>query len=236
MRPIGIQRDFLGTCPGSVLIRAGQTVVLCTASIDESVPPWKLRELPDGAPPTGWLTAEYNMLPGSTSPRKRREREKIDGRTTEIQRLIGRSLRSVVDFESLGARTITIDCDVLQADGGTRTLSITGGWIALCDAVSRCAGVEPAAVVRDSVAAVSVGLFGSDVLLDLDYHEDSRADVDFNVVMTGRGEFVELQGTAEGRTFGRELLDSQLRCAESGLRQLQRLQRETGCADWLCGG
>ncbi len=224
LRPIEIIRGFTGSAPGSVLIKAGRTTVLCTASIDESVPPWKMRE----ENPTGWLTAEYNMLPGSTSPRKQRERSKVDGRTNEIQRLVGRSLRSIVDFAALGPRTITIDCDVLEADGGTRTLSITGGYIAMVDALRTLKDVLPAdrPVLTASVAAVSVGVVNGEVLLDLCYVEDSRADVDMNVVMTSIGEFVEVQGTGENRTFSRELLNRQVDLAEAGIRQLMKLQNE----------
>jgi ribonuclease PH len=207
-----------------VLITAGRTSVLCTASVDESVPPWKMKD----DPPTGWVTAEYNMLPGSTSPRKRRDRGQVDGRTTEIQRLIGRSLRAVVDFAALGPRTVTVDCDVLEADGGTRTLSITGGYIALVDALAsiRAPEFELRRTVTGSVAAVSVGIVAGEVLLDLDYHEDSRADVDLNVVLTGAGQFVELQGTAERGTFDDAQLSGMLAVASMGLAQLMRLQQE----------
>lgn len=224
LRPIEIIRGFTGSAPGSVLIKAGRTTVLCTASIDESVPPWKMK----AENPTGWLTAEYNMLPGSTSPRKQRERSKVDGRTNEIQRLVGRSLRSIVDFEALGPRTITIDCDVLEADGGTRTLSITGGYIALVDALRTVQDALPTdrPVLTASVAAVSVGVLNGEVLLDLCYVEDSRADVDMNVVMTSKGEFVEVQGTGENRTFSRDLLNRQVDLAELGIRQLMTLQEE----------
>ncbi len=219
LRPITIQRQFTRNAAGSVLIQAGGTVVLCTASVEETVPPWF------GDKQTGWLTAEYNMLPGSTSPRKPRERAgKVDGRTTEIQRLIGRSLRTVVDFAALGRRTITVDCDVLQADGGTRTLSITGGWIALADAVSTLP-VGPNPILTTSVAAISVGIVGGEVLLDLDYSEDHRAEVDTNVVLTGKGEYVEVQGTAEGRTFTQAQLDAQLALARSGIERLLALQQ-----------
>lgn len=228
LRPVCITRHFTAAAPGSVLIRAGRTTVLCTASVEESVPPWKVAT--GGDAPTGWVTAEYSMLPGSTAPRKPRERQKIDGRSTEIQRLIGRSLRSVVDFAALGPRTVTVDCDVLEADGGTRTLSITGGYVALVDALARL-GLSRSAI-RDSVAAVSVGVVDGETLLDLDYAEDSRADVDMNVVMTGCGEFVELQGTAEGRTFTREWLWRELALAERGIAQLVDLQREALGAEW----
>ena len=222
LRPITVQRNFTGAAPGSVLIKAGRTTVLCTASLDPSVPPWKRPK--DGEPATGWVTGEYSMLPGSTSPRKQRERKKVDGRTTEIQRLIGRSLRAVVDFEALGENTIVVDCDVLEADGGTRTLSITGGFIALVDAVA--AAGDPKAILKDSVAAISVGVVGGQPVLDLDYPEDSTADVDMNVVMTGKGEFIEVQGTAEGGTFNRDLLNQQLALAEEGVRQLTKIQAD----------
>ncbi|MFN0052064.1 MAG: ribonuclease PH [Planctomycetales bacterium] len=223
LRLISIQRHFTRTSPGSVLIRAGETVVLCTASVDEGLPPWMKNET------RGWVTAEYNMLPGSTTPRKGRERAgKVDGRTTEIQRLIGRSLRAVVDLTALGPRTITVDCDVLQADGGTRTLSITGGWIALADAIASVQDQLPPGtqVLRTGVAAVSLGWVAGELLLDLDYSEDSRAEVDANIVMTGSGEIVEVQGTAEGRTFNRQQWDALLDLASQGIERLAALQHE----------
>jgi ribonuclease PH len=228
-RPITVERGYTKMTPSSVLMRAGDTVVLCTASVEESLPPWMKNET------RGWVTAEYNMLPGSTSPRKSRERAgKVDGRTTEIQRLIGRSLRAVVNLEALGPRMITVDCDVLQADGGTRTLSITGGWIALADAVASLRGtlaaVEP--VFHSSVAAISLGLVEGRLLLDLDYSEDSRAQVDANIVMTGSGEFVEIQGTAEGRTFTQAQFDELLALARRGIDRLVSIQREALGADW----
>jgi ribonuclease PH len=232
LRPITIERQYTKMTPGSVLIRAGETVVLCTASVDESLPPWMKNET------RGWVTAEYNMLPGSTAPRKARERAgKTDGRTTEIQRLIGRSLRAVVDLEALGPRMITVDCDVLQADGGTRTLSITGGWIALADAVASVRDQLPTGrpVFRSNVAAISLGFVAGTLLLDLDYSEDSRAEVDSNIVMTGCGEFVEVQGTAEGRTFRRDQLDSLLELAARGVDRLTALQREALGAAWPLG-
>ncbi len=230
LRPIQVQRHFTQSAPGSVLIQAGRTTVLCTACIEESVPPWKANQ----DPPTGWVTAEYSMLPGSTSPRKRRERGKLDGRSSEIQRLIGRSLRAVVDFSALGPRTITVDCDVVEADGGTRTLSITGGFLALADALHSIKSQLPEdrPVLTGSVAAVSVGVFEGRVLLDLDYSEDSRADVDMNVVMTGKGEFIEVQGTAEGSNFSRALLDEQLNLAEAGIAELTSLQKEVLGSQW----
>jgi ribonuclease PH len=232
LRPIRVQRRFTGAAPGSVLIQAGRTTVLCTASVDATLPPWKAVVNPAEA--VGWLTAEYSMLPGSTAPRKKREREKMDGRSTEIQRLIGRSLRAAVDFQALGARTITVDCDVLEADGGTRTLSITGGFIALCDAIASIRGELPAnrPVLKQSIAAVSVGVFEGVPLLDLDYSEDSRAEVDLNVVMTGAGEFIEVQGTAESRPFSRELLDRQLDLATQGIARLTQIQRHALGAEW----
>lgn len=230
LRPVTVERGFAGAAPGRVLIRAGRTTILCTASVDDSVPPWKANM----ENPTGWATAEYNMLPGSTSPRKRRDRTKVDGRTTEIQRLIGRSLRAVLDFEALGPRTLTIDCDVLEADGGTRTLSITGGFIAMADALASIQDDLPTnkPVVLDSVAAVSVGVVDGEVLCDLDYSEDVRADVDTNVVMTGKGDFVEIQGTAEKGTFGREQLDQQLAAAQRGIEELTAMQKESLGKNW----
>ncbi|MBI3862148.1 MAG: ribonuclease PH [Planctomycetia bacterium] len=233
LRPITITRRYTRMAHGSVLIRAGDTTVLCTASVDESLPPWMKKDTS-----RGWVTAEYNMLPGSTAPRKPRERAgKVDGRTTEIQRLIGRSLRAVVDLEALGPRQITVDCDVLQADGGTRTLSITGGFIALVDAVTSIKEKLPghAPFFRESVAAISLGLVDGRLLLDLDYSEDSRAQVDCNIVTTGSGEFVEVQGTAEGGTFTRAQLDAQLELARAGIDKLTRLQREALGAEWPLG-
>lgn len=221
LRPVEIQLGFLTATPSSVLYRAGQTIVLCTASVEPTVPPWLAGK------GKGWVTAEYNMLPGSTSPRKSRERAgKIDGRTTEIQRLIGRSLRSIIDLEALGEQMITVDCDVLQADGGTRTAAITGGFIALADAVRRLVpdsqiGRGP---LRDSVAAVSAGLIDGEVRLDLDYQLDVAADVDMNVVMTGQGQFVEIQGTGEEATFDDEQLAHLLRLAKQGIRALTQQQ------------
>jgi ribonuclease PH len=231
LRPVTVERPFRSAAPGSVLISAGETVILCTASVENAVPPWKALD----EPPGGWVTAEYNMLPGSTFPRKPRDRSgHVDGRSTEIQRLIGRSLRSVVDMQGLGPRTITVDCDVLKADGGTRTLAITGGFIALVDAVAAIDELSGRrhGVFTDSVAAVSVGLHDRQILLDLDYAEDSRAQVDMNVVMTGSGRFVEVQGTAEGHTFTRTQLDAQLALAEAGIAQLTLLQRELLGDDW----
>ena len=174
------------------------------------------------------------MLPGSTSPRKRRERDKLDGRSTEIQRLIGRSLRAALDFQALGPRTIAIDCDVLEADGGTRTLSITGGFIALCDAIASIRDQLPAdrPVIQRTIAAVSVGVVNGIPVLDLDYQEDSTAEVDLNVVMSGKGQFIEVQGTAEGKPFSRDLLNQQLDLAARGIEQLTCIQREALGEDW----
>jgi ribonuclease PH len=230
VRPVVIQRDFIGAAPGRVLYQAGRTTVLCTASVDEGVPPWKAaRENPDG-----WVTAEYSMLPGSTAPRKKRERGQIDGRSQEIQRLIGRSLRGVVDLVALGPRTVTVDCDVLEADGGTRTASITGGFIALVDALhsirDKLSGDRP--VFVGSVAAISAGIVDGCVLVDLDYSEDVRAEVDFNVVMTGDGRFIEVQGTAEGRPFSQELLDEQLSAARRAIAHLTQIQRGVLSEKW----
>lgn len=227
LRTLHIERPYYGAAPGRVLISAGNTVILCTASVSEDLPPWKKKE----PVPTGWVTAEYNMLPGCTEPRKGR---KTDGRATEIQRLIGRSLRAVIDFAALGARQVTVDCDVLQADGGTRTLSITGGFIALVDAVSavQADGFQPAAVFRDSVAAVSVGMVNGVPALDLDYIEDSRAEVDMNVVMTGGGKFIEVQGTAERAPYDRAALDAQLDLAQAGIAELTAFQRQTLGEKW----
>ena len=222
LRSIRIQRGFTKNAAASVLFEAGNTMVLCTASIDRSLPPWRKPRKPDD-PILGWVTAEYSMLPGSTSSRKARDVLKVDGRTTEIQRLIGRSLRAVVDFAALGEHVITIDCDVLQADGGTRTASITGGFIALAEAVRQINAPRP--VLKDTVAAVSVGVVEGRAVLDLDYHEDHRADVDMNVVMTGSGKFIEVQGTAEAEPFDQDTLSELLSLASGGIAELSRLQQ-----------
>lgn len=220
LRPVEIIRGYTAFAAGSVLIRCGQTHVLCTACWEEGVPKWKAGQ------GTGWVTAEYDMLPGSTSERRRRNRARIDGRTQEIQRIIGRVLRAVVDFETLGENTILLDCDVLQADGGTRTASITGAYVALCDAVRYAMRqkIIRKSPVTDSVAAVSVGRFGRRTLLDLDYSEDAAAEVDLNVAMTGSGRLVEVQGTGEGATFTRAELDKMIRLAARGIGQLQAMQ------------
>ena len=224
LRPIRVQRGFTAAAGGSVLIEAGNTKILCTASLDEQVPPWMAGK------GRGWITAEYSMLPGSTAPRKRRERGKVDGRSTEIQRLIGRSMRAVADLDRLGERMITVDCDVLQADGGTRTASITGGLIALID----CLATIPAEdlpepdifPLRTNVAAVSVGIVDGQAVLDLDYTEDAAAAVDMNVVMTGTGQFVEVQGTGEEATFSETQLSEMLALARSGVQQLSQIQSD----------
>ena len=220
IRPVKITRHFTRTSPGSVLYESGDTVVLCTASVQQSVPPWMEGQ------GKGWITAEYNMLPHSTAQRKRRDRDgKVDGRTTEIQRLIGRSLRAVIDLQKLGERTMTVDCDVLQADGGTRTASITGGFLAMCDALQPLFPIGPEHPLLDSVAAISVGIVGGEPTLDLDYPNDSAASVDMNVVMTGKGHFVEIQGTGEEATFGDEELASLIALARVGIDQLTIHQR-----------
>lgn len=231
LRPVKITRHFTRSSPGSVLYESGNTVVLCTASLDENVPPWL-----EGAG-KGWITAEYNMLPHSTNKRKRRDRDgKVDGRTTEIQRLIGRSLRAVVDLQRLGERTLTVDCDVLQADGGTRTASITGGFLAMCDALQAVFGGSAEHPLTDSVAAISVGMVNGTPTLDLDYEKDVAADVDMNVVMTGQGRFVEIQGTGEEATFDDSQLAALLTLAKSGIRQLTQIQRETLANQWPIPG
>lgn len=224
LRPISVQRNFTNTSAASILISAGNTMVLCTASVEYRVPPWRMPRK-EGEVARGWVTAEYNMLPGSTSPRKERDRKSVDGRTTEIQRLIGRSLRAAVDFELLGEHTIVVDCDVLQADGGTRTLSVTGGFMALCDAIATLNLVK--SPIKDSVAAISVGVVNGTPVLDLDYPEDSTAEVDMNVIMTGGGKFIEVQGTAEGEPFDFETLQAQLALAKNGIVQLTAIQKES---------
>jgi len=229
IRPVNIVRGFTKTTPGSVLYRCGDTVVLCTVSLENKVPEWMVGK------GKGWITAEYNMLPGSTPQRKSRERSgKVDGRTTEIQRLIGRSFRAIADLEKLGERSLTIDCDVLQADGGTRTAAITGGMIALIDAVNSVFKGVPtdAYPLRDSVAAISVGIVDGQPSLDLDYLRDVRADVDMNVVMTGRNKFVEIQGTGEEATFDDDELHSLLKLAKQGIAQLHAEQKSALGSDW----
>jgi ribonuclease PH len=220
LRPVSFQRDFTDMADGSVLVSFGRTRVLCTASIDEDVPRWMRNT------GKGWVTAEYSMLPGSSPERIRR---RTSGRDQEIQRLIGRSLRGVCDMEALGERSINVDCDVLQADGGTRTASICGGYVALHDALTRLvtAGQIDAHPLTDECAAVSVGIIDGECRLDLPYIEDAGAEVDMNVVMTGSGGFVEVQGTAEGAVFGREQLDTLLDLASAGIGEIVKTQRET---------
>jgi ribonuclease PH len=224
LRPVRYEADYLEWAEGSVLLEMGKTKVLCAASYEARVPPWL------SGRGKGWVTAEYSMLPRATSERTTREasRGKLSGRTQEIQRLIGRSLRAVVRFDRLGERTIWVDCDVLQADGGTRTAAITGGYIALARAVRALGerGEIPDDVLGGSVAAVSAGIVDGERLLDLSYDEDSRAEVDFNVVMTAAGELVEIQGTAEGQPFSREDLDEMVSLATEGIERLTAIQLE----------
>ncbi len=223
LRPVTIERGFIRNSAGSVLYRAGGTVVVVTASLSETVPPFL-----EGKS-VGWLTAEYAMIPGSTPARVRRG---PDGRATEIQRLIGRSLRAIVDRKALGACTIHVDAEVLNADGGTRTAAITAAFVAVADAVSARFGSQAGAILRDSVAAVSAGIVRGEPVLDLDYSEDSAAMVDLNVVRLGHGGLVEVQGTGEGGTFTRAELDALLDLSEHGIDQLTRLQREALGRDW----
>jgi ribonuclease PH len=225
LRLVRLTRGFTIHAEGSVLVEFGNTRVLCTASVEEKVPGHKRGS------GEGWLTAEYGMLPRSTHTRSDREaaRGKQSGRTQEIQRLIGRSLRAVFDLKKLGERTIQLDCDVLQADGGTRTASITGAYVAAVDAVSRLMadGKLDASPITAPVAAISVGMLRGVPLLDLDYNEDSSCDTDMNVVMTGAGHFVEVQGTAEGAAFSRKDMDAMLALAEKGIGELMDLQRKS---------
>ena len=225
LRPIRLQRKFTRHAEGSVLVSMGDTQVLCNASVEEKVPPFMKGK------GSGWVTAEYGMLPRATNTRGNREAAsgKQSGRTQEIQRLIGRSLRAVVDLSKLGERQVTIDCDVLQADGGTRCASITGAMVAMADAFAwmRAQGMIAVDPIRDFVAAVSVGIVEGSPVLDLDYAEDSGCDTDMNVVMTGAGHFVEVQGTAEGHPFTREEMSRLLDLAASGIRQLVKEQRSS---------
>src|SRR5437867_5787418 len=223
LRPVRLTPGFLPPAEGSVLIEMGATRVVCTATVQESVPPFLRGQ------GRGWVTAEYAMLPRSAGERIERERRGPGGRTHEIQRLVGRSLRAVMDLTALGERSILIDCDVIQADGGTRTASITGGYVALALALERlrAAGELRRLPLIDSVAAVSAGIVGGRVLLDLAYAEDSHADVDLNVVMTGAGRYVEVQGTAEGKPFGEGQLARLLAVARTGVSDLTTLQRAT---------
>jgi ribonuclease PH len=222
LRELAFDVDFIPSATGSVLVRAGSTRLICTAMVEESVPPWLRGQ------GVGWVTAEYGMLPGSTGTRKQRDatRGKLDGRTVEIQRLIGRSLRAVCDRKLLGERTVWVDCDVIQADGGTRCAAISGGYVALHRALARVVdgGRLAELPLRDTVAAVSVGVIDGQPRLDLPYDEDVRADVDMNVVMTGDGRLIEVQGTAEAEPFSRAVLDELLGLAESGIAEIRALQ------------
>ncbi len=222
LRTLAFKRRYTKNAPGSVLVSMGQTIVLCTCCVEKSVPPFLV------GTGKGWLSAEYGMLPGSTHTRKARDKAgKVDGRSVEIQRLIGRSLRAVVDLDKLGERTLWLDCDVLQADGGTRTASITGAYVALVDALRSVEAELPqpiASILTDSVAAVSVGLLGGEILLDLEYVEDRDAEVDMNLVMTGRGQFIEVQGTGEEATFTRAELSALLEGGERGIAAITAAQ------------
>ena len=224
LRPINIQRQFSPQAEGSCLISFGDTRVLCTASVQTSLPPWRRGQ------GLGWVTAEYGMLPRATDQRTRREASagKQSGRTQEIQRLIGRSLRSVVDMAALGENQIVLDCDVLRADGGTRTASITGAYVALADALNwmRERGLVNASPLKESIAAVSCGIYRGEPVLDLDYPEDSEAETDANFVMTGSGNFVEIQGTAEQTPFSRDELLKLMALAQKGIGELTKLQRD----------
>jgi ribonuclease PH len=243
LRPVSFRRRYTRQAPGSVLVRMGRTVVLCTCTVEAAVPPFLMGS------GKGWLTAEYGMLPGSTQGRKARDRGgKIDGRSVEIQRLIGRSLRAVVDLERLGERTLWIDCDVLEADGGTRTASINGAFVALIDALHAARKLplrprspsaapltpvpHPREIFRASVAAVSVGLLEDKELLDLDYREDRDADVDLNLVMTGSGDFIEVQAGGEEATFSRGQLDRLLKLGKVGIEAVTTAQRRILGANW----
>jgi ribonuclease PH len=222
LRPFSFVRDFTNMTMGSALVTFGETRVLCTASVEEDVPRWMKGK------GEGWVTAEYSMLPGSSPERVNRERNGAKGRTQEIERLIGRSLRAVTDMTALGENSVRLDCDVLQADGGTRTAAICGAYIALHDACERL--VQGGSIAKNPLttecAAISVGIVDGQPVLDLPYPEDSTADVDFNVIMTGGGELIEVQGTAEGSTFSRAELDALLDLAEGGIASIANAQRE----------
>lgn len=223
LRPVKIKRDFLKYPAGSVLIENGDTKVICTASVEESAPPHKKGS------GSGWVTAEYSLLPGSTLSRSPREQYKIKGRTQEIQRLIGRSLRSIINLDVLGERTIIVDCDVLQADGGTRTAAITGAFVSLYDAINHLIkqGKIRKNPIKEFLAATSVGIVKGEKLLDLNYSEDFSAEVDMNVVMTGSGKIVEVQGTAETNPFDKATLDDMLSMAQSGIFKLIEIQKKS---------
>ncbi|MEK7689575.1 MAG: ribonuclease PH [Bdellovibrionota bacterium] len=228
IRPLSFETGVNAYAEGSVLVRAGNTHVLCTATVEDGVPPWLMERPADGGKAIakhGWITAEYSMLPRATHTRTRRDREKVSGRTQEIQRLIGRALRAMVDLKALGPRTITVDCDVLQADGGTRTTSINGGSVALAVALKKLieAGKVPASVFADRVSAVSVGLKNGAVIVDLNYDQDSTCDVDMNFVVTARDQFVEVQGTAERAAFGLADLDRLTQAALQATAEIRSL-------------
>jgi ribonuclease PH len=223
LRELSFQRGYTRTALGSVLVKSGRTTVLCTCCVEPKVPDFLVGK------GQGWLTAEYGMLPGSTNSRKARDKGgKVDGRSVEIQRLIGRSLRAIVDLSKLGERTLWIDCDVLEADGGTRTASINGAFVAVVDALDRIKSTLPSPVseiLTDSVAAISVGILNAEALLDLEYVEDRDAEVDLNLVMTGRGQFIEVQGTGEEATYSRAQLNQLLDLGEMGIADITKLQQ-----------
>ena len=230
IRPITVQKGFAVAADGSVLISAGNTTILCTASVVEEIPRWMPKDSEKG-----WITAEYRMLPGSTSPRSNRS-DRPDGRATEIQRLIGRSIRAIADLEQLGPRSVYIDCDVIQADGGTRTLSITGSMIALAEALFKVREKLPnpdLIPLKDSVAAISVGIVDGEPMLDLCYTEDVRAEVDMNLIMTGSGRFIEIQGTGEEATFSDSELAELLRLGKLGISRLTEIQSKTLADHWI---
>ncbi len=229
LRPLTFQRGFTTNAPGNVLVRMGKTMVLCTCCVENSVPPFLVGK------GQGWLSAEYGMLPGSTNTRKARDKAgKVDGRSVEIQRLIGRSLRAVVDLSKLGERTLWIDCDVLDADGGTRTASINGAFVAVVDALHSLKPLLGSldGIIKDSVAAISVGVLNDEELLDLEYIEDRDAEVDLNLVMTGSGKFIEVQGTGEEATFSRAQLDRLLMLGQEGIANITALQKQTLGERW----
>ena len=234
LRPLTFKRKYTGSAPGSVLVKMGRTTVLCTCCVDAKVPDFLVGR------GKGWLTAEYGMLPGSTNTRKQRDKAgKVDGRTVEIQRLIGRSLRAVVNLAALGERTLWVDCDVLEADGGTRTASISGAFVALADALHAIRKDLPGPVsdiLTDSVAAISVGIVDGEPRLDLEYVEDRDADVDMNLVMTGSGKLIEVQGTGEEATFSRKELNQLLDIGEGGVKQITAAQRQSLGKAWPLNG
>ena len=230
LRPLSFKRRYTRSAPGSVLVKAGRTTVLCTCCLDNKVPDFLVGK------GQGWMTAEYGMLPGSTHSRKPRDKAgKVDGRTVEIQRLIGRSLRAITNLSKLGERTLWIDCDVIEADGGTRTASITGAFLAVVDALQAHRKNLPAPIseiLTDSIAAISVGIVEGEVRLDLEYTEDRDAEVDLNLVMTGSGKFIEVQGTGEEATFSREQLNALLKMGETGIAAITKLQKQALGKSW----